>query len=112
MIPDLKGHVFTLSSQKPERPGNHDLVVGAIAEYLTKNGAPEVVRGLLVGKIPALKNPAFPKRAKKEIVLEIPKEEEGVEVDTPSDEEEDPDLAYERDKSIFNVQSKLWAEKS
>ena len=45
MIPDLRGHVFTLSSQKPERPGNHDLVVGAIAEYLSKNGASEVARG-------------------------------------------------------------------
>ena len=49
---------------------------------------------------------------KKEIVLEIAKTEEGIEVDPSSDEEDDPDLAYERDKSIFNVQSKLWADKS
>ena len=49
---------------------------------------------------------------KKEIVLEIAKTEEGVEVDPSSDEEDDPDLAYERDKSIFNIQSKLWTDKS
>ena len=40
-----------------EHPGNHDLVVGAIAEYLSKNGASEVARGLLVGAIPTLKKP-------------------------------------------------------
>ena len=108
MIPDLKGHVFTLASQKPERPGNHDLVVGAISEYLSKNGAPEVSRGLLAGKMPVLEKPSFPKKIKREVQITKTKKEDE---DAPSDDD-DVDLIYERDKSIFNVQSRLWADKS
>ena len=103
MIPDLRSHVFTLASQKPERPGNHDLVVGAISEYLSKNGAPEVSRGLTAGKIPVLKKPSFHKKLKREVqITKAKKEDEDV-----SSEDEDVDIIYERDKSIFNIQSKL-----
>ena len=108
MIPDLKGHVFTLASQKPERPGNHDLVVGAISEYLSKNGASEVSRGLTAGQMPVLKKPSFPKKLRREVQITKAKKED----DDASDEDEDVDLIYERDKSIFNIQSKLWADKT
>ena len=96
MLEALTSQVFTLASQKPQRPGNFDVVLGAIIEYLCSKRSTTIAKALRIGQYLDVSAPIFP-------------------IKGPSLKGEDETVVsarYEAAKSIYQAQCKVWMSKT
>ena len=91
-------NIFSLASQKPNRPGNFGITRGAIIDYLCVKGEVDIGKALWIGKYTRAKAPTYPTRIKLD---------EGATVDEADEAERD----FEGKKAMYGIESKMYVSR-